>query len=848
MNHKTSRMPMRQKPMRTAVCRALTALALGAGYGGFAALALAPASAAAQTVAAQAFDIPAGPLEKALARFGEQTGLMIAYDAAQVQGKNSPGVSGQMPPEQALGRLLTRTGLQFVRQDNGGYILRASPDTGRDVAQLSDVVVTAERDSTSEGTGLYAARAVTIGKTTQTLREIPQSVTVMTRQRLDDQNLYSVQDVMDQAPGVVVEIGDNYEGSFYARGFAISNIQIDGTSFGSEGRFADDMILYDRVEVLRGADGLFNGTGEPGGSINLTRKRPTHEFQAEVGLTAGRWNNYRADADISSPLAFDGKLRGRLIASYEDRDFFYDVADRKRSLFYGIIEADLTPSTTVAIGGSYTHSRDTPWWFYSGLPRYSTGEDIGLPTSTGYIADWSWWKAETREVFARINQKIGQRWQLNLSGTHIDNERESLYSSVSGPVDPILKQGTFRAGKRDWSSKVKSFDANLQGAFDAFGLEHKVVVGADWKRVLGGEINFRTVFPAGYTPPPVDIFNFDPGGYPEPIGFTPFRGWPSYGNTQKSLYGRLQLKLAEPLTVVVGARYASYDYTSPYVTFDANGNTASSSDTGYKESGILTPYLGVVYDINRQLTAYASATRIHISQGDKLAGPMPGTVLDPIEGTNFEAGLKGSFLNDRLNASIALYQINRRNQAVQDGSYPGNTDDMGVSCCWLAQGDIRSQGVELEVNGEILPGWQVFAGYTYNSSKNRGTQSEYATFTPRHLFKLWTTYRFQGDLRRWKVGGGVVAQSRSYKSGTALPSDINGQAIPGASAVPYSYAQGGYAVWPARADYDITSNWSAALQISNLFNRRYYKTLGSSANYNWYGEPRNVMLTLRGRF
>ena len=224
---------------------------------------------------------------------------------------------------------------------------------------LDQVTLTATSDATAttEGSGSYATPTASIARGATSLKQVPQTVTVVTRQALEDQNLTTMSDAMRKAPGIVVTQGEGGESSFYSRGFQIKNYQIDGlgTSYDSTYTPDFDMAIYDRLEILRGAEGLFSAAGEPGGTINLARKRPTDEIRSSAAMAAGSWNNRRLEADVCGPLGLDGALRGRLVGVWQDRDFFYKPSEEKKRVLYGILEYDLTPSTTISGGISYQH-------------------------------------------------------------------------------------------------------------------------------------------------------------------------------------------------------------------------------------------------------------------------------------------------------------------------------------------------------------------------------------------------------------------------------------------------------------------------------------------------------------
>ena len=233
-----------------------------------------------------------------------------------------------------------------------------------------------------------------------------------------------------------------------------------------------------------------------------------------------------------------------------------------------------------------------------------------------------------------------------------------------------------------------------------------------------------------------------------------------------------------------------------------------------------------------------------------LAGPQPGTALDPIKGRSLELGMKGELADGKLQTAFALYRIERKGEAALDPRYPeAAVGNLGLTCCYVAQGKIVSQGVDMEVSGQLARGWQLFAGYTYNHNRNKTDPEKlvYSSITPKHLFKLWSTYQLPGDLSPWTLGGGMTLQSTTYVSGTVNAFNPGSGQFDGPS-TPFRFTQAGYAVWNASVQYRINRNWSATLNLNNVFDKTYYKTVGTSNGGNWYGDPRNVLLTLRGAF
>lgn len=827
--------------LRRAIRRAIRALLLAAATA--APLIAAPAIAQAPATPAGSeqrhYDIPAGPVEQTLSAFARATGRIIAFTPALATGRHSPGLRGEATVEEGLTRLLAGSGLAWVRAEDGTYTLRPAPE---DAALLAPVKVrAAEIDpATTEGSGTYAAKAITIGRTAQTLREIPQSVTVMTRQLIEDQNLDTVDDLMIKTPGITVaKDGSAYTG-FWSRGFQIDNYQLDGVPITYESIFRpnQDLALYDRVEVLRGADGLFSGTGEAGGTINLVRKRPLESRQTLFSVSAGRWDNYRGELDVSSPLAFDGRLRGRAVVTYQDRDFFYSPSDEEKTLYYGIVSFDIAAGTVLSVGASHQRYEGVTW--RSGLPRYGDGRSLRLSRSRALALDWGVRDNTTKEYFAELEHAFGGDWAVKVSAVRQEYDTEDYMAFVEGPVNPATHAlGRIVGSYEETGNEAEAFNVHLAGSFDWLGLRHHVIVGGDWQDSTAKQMRFNLVQPGYGTPG--SVFDFDPGAYPRPSVGSMSYGWPAYGAEQRGLYAKLQMHLLDTLQLVVGGRYSRYEYSSPFIDYDF---PEESGETGYRESGIFTPYGGLIHDFADSWSAYLSVAEIHKSQASLLEGPPPGRPLDAITGRSYELGVKGELLDGRFNTALAFYRIEREGEAVDDPAYPYTPGDRGVSCCSLAQGNVVSEGVDTELAGELAPGWQVLLGYTYNRNENKTADAQYHAATPRHLFKAWTTYELPGAASAWSLGGGVTAQSEAANTGLVW---VN-QGAAGWAQVPFRVEQGGYSTWQARVGYRIDERWSLALNVRNVFDKVYYQTIGNNVYGNWYGEPRSYTLSLRGQF
>ncbi|ALN21254.1 TonB-dependent siderophore receptor [Ectopseudomonas mendocina] len=799
-------------------------------------------------------NLPAQPLDKALNALAGQTGSRILFATEIAADQQAPALSGELTLQQALQRLLQGTGLTVRETDDGSYVI-AEPASAGATLNLGAITIQGQgMGEATEGSGSYTTGLVSVGsKTPVSLKETPQTVSIISQQMIEDQRITTLPEAMKRAPGITVRNNNYHVQQFYSRGFGIDNVQIDGASPMDIGTglgtfYSDrlyDMAPYDHVEVLRGASGLLGGTGDPGGIVNLVRKRPLDSYQLKLNTSAGSWDNYRHEVDVTGPLAFDGKLRGRVVAAYTDRQYFMDNRSTEKPFLYGIFEADLSDDTMLTVGGSYDKLKENGTG--DGLPRYSTGGDLKLPRSTWYTTGQAWSDSYTREWFVKLDHHFNEDWKLNTSYTYSYNGSTTEGIIPYGSVDETTGTGPYWWGSyvSSWS-KQQVFDVNLSGYFDAFGRQHELLVGGDYQKVTSRWRAAQGMLGKGDL---IDIWN--PGATPLPHNDTNHSFWRDYhpnGREQYGLYSTLRLQLADPLKLVIGARAQRYKFEQAYSTRaqDGTGPWTLQDDVFDRQPTTLVPYGGLIYALNDEWSTYVSYAEVFKPQAQKLQGPLDAKKsIEPMTGKTYETGIKGELLGGSLNVSAALFYTTRENQAAEDPAYPNPPFSYSASCCFLAQDKITSKGIDLEATGEISPGWDIMAGYTYNQIHNDTEERLYSTVTPKHLFKLWTLYNLPGELSDWRIGGGVTVTSPTYVEGQAYRFDSSGNVIDSRD---YDFSQSGYAVYDAMVEYDVDQNWTVALNGNNLFDRRYYASVGTSEYGNYYGEPRNFTLTLRGTF
>ncbi|MBW7902884.1 MAG: TonB-dependent siderophore receptor [Rhodocyclaceae bacterium] len=761
------------------------------------------------------FDIPAQPASQVLDALSRQTGLAPFFADGAVKGVQSPGVKGKLTLREALDKALAGTGLAYQFTAEKAVAIKAAAGTAG-IKALPTLVITAEKENS------YKSPTATVAsKLPASPREIPYSVSVLTRQQMDEQNMMTIWDAMSQMTGTQAIWNDTDQGQFHARGGAM-NIQYDGmpSLYPLSGSQQFDLAMYERVEVQRGPAGVLQGSGFFSGTVNLVRKAPKREFEAHLQGSLGSWDNKRIEADVTGPITEDGRIRGRFVASWDDKDWFVDRMHNDKWLAYGVVEADVLPSTTLRLSAAAQRS-DTDVG-YSGLPTYTDGRLIDLPRSFNPNPDWNKYQWEHEEFAGELEHRFAGGWHAKVRASR----RESGFFFKDGylttGIDPTTMTGDYLRRKADWDYTSRDFDAYVGGPFELFGRTHDLVFGANHSTYLSKGKSVTSSHIASLRvngvvlndPPNVPDFDAD------------YRTGSESETTQYGVYGQLRARVLDPLAVVLGGRYTNYDARSRTVS-PAAVPTAWSQ--GAKENGVFTPSAGIVFDVTKAVSLYASYADIFVPQTSKKAD---GSVLKPRVGEQYEIGAKGDFFDGKLGATLAAFQITDTNRAFSDPANPG---------FFLPLGEVESKGWELEFVGSPLRNWDLSAGYTNLRTEQTKTSTASSLgapisyWYPRHQLKLWSNWRFgAGPLQGVSLGFGMTGMSRTA-SGASTPTVR-------------AREQSGYAVFNASIGYRIDKTYSLNLAINNLFDRGYFTRVQGTNTYMSYGEPRNWLLTFRAGF
>ncbi|WP_455924671.1 TonB-dependent siderophore receptor [Pseudomonas putida] len=802
----------RQSPLTKAILSASLALQC---------LALIPCDANAtpnETITQQKnFSIAAGPLGPALTRFSGEAGVVVSFDANLTAGRQTAGLKGAYSVEQGFATLLDGSGLQAQKVDEGTWLVSKAPQAGS--MELSPLSIKGQQTSTAtEGTGSYTtATTSTATKMNLSIKETPQSISVVTRQRMDDQALQSITDVLEQTPGVTISRDSSERFNIYSRGSEITKYQYDGVTTSVQNQTQTmtqnlaDMAIYDKVEIVRGATGLMTGAGVPGGVVNMVRKKPTDTFQASVEGSVGRWDYKRSQIDVSGPLIDSGKLRARLVTAKQENDTFTDDYSQAKDVLYGVVEADVTDTTTVRFGIDYEKYKVHG---VSGVPlMYSDGSQTNFSRSTSAGAPWSTTEFDTTNYFFNVDQQLAGEWKLNVGGNFMDVNRHisgaSVYPTPTSGVERATGNVTAEIlNNVQVDQTQKSLEVNIQGPFTLFGREHQAIFGYNFQRYKNNHDAYGSSYPT------VNIFAWDqvqPTANDNHVLI-----FDTY-TIERGYYAATRLNPMDDLHVILGARVSDYEFYN----LTAIPTSTYSVTSSYGTHGEITPYAGIVYDLTPEQSLYASYTDIF--QPNSVSD-INGKVIDPQVGSNYEVGWKGEFYDGRLNANAAIYHVKRDNATERAGTISGISYYRAIS-------GTETNGYDLELSGEVLPGWSVSGSYSHSRTENADGVRQ-LTYYPLDTVRLWNTYRFDGTLRNLTIGGGLRWNSKMAVAYAAL----KGKAT-----------QDDYFVTDAMARYRFNDRLSATLNVSNIFDKKYYTAIQTLA-YGYYGEPRNATLELKYEF
>lgn len=699
-------------------------------------------------------------------------------------------------------RSLLATGLLMALQP---CVQAADADTASvSATDLASVLVVAQRAERSSNGATNLDLAI---------KDTPQSISVVTSDQMDAFDAHSVNDALRLATGVRVDEWETNRTTYSARGFDILNTQIDGVGLPNDWGIATgamDSYGYEKVEVIRGANGLLTGVGNAAGTINYVRKRPTNTEQGTFGVSYGSWGTTRAEVDYSTPLTRDGSWAGRVVAAHEDGGSWLRGNENKRNYFYGVVDGQVGENGTLTLGYSYQRARSNGIMWGALTFMYADDTQADWPTSASTTQDWTYWNTTNQTAFAEYVHQLGDDWQLKASYNYrrsTGNEKMFYaYDALGTGLDPATGQGLYGY---PWGGIDKATahlgEVTLNGHFSLFGRDQEVVLGASdaLSESTGWEQDADPASPAWGALP----------GFPYSIHAIPEPSWGSpsvYSVLDQHLqrvFGATRLALGDRLDAIVGVNYASYR---------RNGD---SYDLAFDQTTRHTsPYGGLTYDFSEHVLGYVSYSDIYQPQDQVDAN---NRYLDASKGENYEAGLKADWLDKRLLTTLAVFKADQKGLATPTGAF--NAYGQTV----YAPVDVRSRGVELEATGKLTENASLVFGYTALKLTGADGGATYP-WVPRRSANLLFSTRLPG----WHaVSLGIGGRWQS--------------AISNVESSGFTVRQGSHAVLDGFVAWDFLPTATLRLNVRNLGNEKYINTLRYSG---YYGAPRNYTVSVDWRF
>lgn len=692
-------------------------------------------------------------------------------------------------------------------------------ENSQQLPTITIVTDAAQTTESSEQTKSYIIQnSATASKLNIPLKETPQTVNVVTRQQLDDFALDNTRDVLRNSPGITVSNQETERTSYLSRGFEISNVSVDGVGIPLEGYNYNndnpDSFLFDRIEIVKGANALNNGIGDPGATINMIRKRPTQELQAAFNTSYGSWNTQRYEADVSSPLTQDGKIRGRVFGYQQTGDSYLDHYELEKNGIGAVVEADLTDSTLITAG--YTETNHNPNGVNWGSnPLISTeGEQLSYSRNYNYSPDWAYWDSNIKNYFAEIEQQLGADWKAKLSYEEKRTDRDSKLLFLSGKPGADGTSGIFLyPGRYIDDNKEQQASLSFSGTYPLWGQRHEASLGYVWAKNRLDELGYAGSF---VNPLTTDLASFTPE---EPSwDMSKTSGEMHIRQKNQSLYAATRLHLNDDLKLLLGVNYVQAE----------SSGSSYGKDTVYDEDKVL-PYAGLTYNFSPEYTGYLSYTSIFRPQTTKADD---GSINKPIEGESYEVGVKGSWLDDKLTASMAVFRTEQSNYPLRDSD--------GIPTLRTTQvSDLRSQGYEFGLAGQLTDHFNLSFGYTQFSLKDLINGGDARTFNPTQSFNLLTTYQVP-QLPKLKLGLGVQWQDQTYLD--VPEATTNGVITQKAGVI----EQDAYALVNLMASYELNDHITLQANGNNLTNEKYLFNFPNQQGF--YGAPANYSVAVKFKY
>lgn len=661
------------------------------------------------------------------------------------------------------------------------------------------------------------------------IKETPQSISIVTSEQMRDFRTTSINEALRMATGITVDEWETNRTSYSVRGFDIANTQVDGVGMPNGWGIvtgAVDTYGYEKVELIRGANGLLTGVGNAAGTINFVRKRPTNERKGEVNVSYGSWNTKRIEADYSTPLNEDRSWAARIVAAREEGDSWLRSNSKERTFLYGVIDGQVGQDGMLTLG--YSNQQDNSKGVMWGALSFGNndGTQAEWKRNASTTQDWTKWDTDTQNAFVEYAHQLSSDWQLKATYNHriIKTDTKLFYayhSGLTGGLDPVTGAGLAGYAGRGKDKRTEDMgEVSASGSFHAFGRKHELLLGAGMAKAkfdydaYAADCSASAAydpFGAGCTYLIMPSFPYAGDLIAEPnwgaLSSNP-DDIANYTEKRNRVFGSTRLALTDNLKSILGFNYSEYK---------RNGNSFGTPVN--QSDGKLSPYAGLTYDFTNRVLGYVSYSDIYLPQSQVDAS---NHYLEASKGTNIEGGVKVDWLNKRLLTSAAVFQAKQAGLAAPTGTYNAYGQAIYVPA------DVTSRGVEFEAVGELNDYVSLTAGYTVLKLSNQEDGNDVFSWVPRRTANVTVLGRLPGvpDLKLGVNGRWQSDISNTESTGITVRQDS-------------------YAVLNAFAAYEIARNTTLRFNVNNLTDEKYINTLRYAG---YYGAPRNYMVSLGYKF
>lgn len=736
-------------------------------------------------IARKAYAVPAGPVGAMLLSIGRESGRVISFDPATVAGYQGQAVKGTLTVEQAVAACLKGTDLALDVTANGTLtVTRTAPEQTATPSnadtQLPEIAVNGAALSDDE---LYynPSTSSVVTRSNLALKETPQSVEVVSAKLIQDRQATSLSDVLKNSAGVVQSVDSRGSPTYKIRGFAVQQTSTNGIP--NAGVSSTPIQGIERVEVVKGPDSIMAGSSSPGGTVNIVRKAPVTEDLRTLTLEAADNGEFKQGIDLGGALNTDKSLSYRLNLSNMKSDSAEPDFDGEREVFVAPALRWEQDGTRLTVGGEYSNSRNA-------APRSTIAVDgiiQHLPSTRLFRSDDNF-QTESKVGYYEFTQDLIDGWSFNSKATYEDRlDKIRIWELLALDTDGSVAYGSPFAA--NISTKTWGTQNDFRGKVETGFVTQNLLVGMDYQHILTTQ-DERYVDGEANAYPDVNIYD------PESLDNLPKIGGTNYRSTdsrlqQRGLILQDQIDIGDRTHVMLAAKKAKW--ISDMTAYRETGAVFSTSSY-VAEKWI--PNYGISFDITPQVTVYANL--LHGFAGTSSINTLTHEQVAPTTSKSKEVGFKFNLLNDNLTLTAAYFELQQDNVPVTD-AFTSNV--VGTQSEF-------SKGYDLNLSGELAPGWNVSGSYTHVTFDEPGmSEGSGSVFSgqPQNSANLWTSYQLQeGSLKGLGAGVGVNAFN-SAKAGSATePFELPGGAITDAS------------VFYRAKDYSVT------LGVKNLFDRELY--------------------------